>query len=226
MHPTLQQYFRLLREWLPRNYWRVALLFFGVLLPLVLFGELAEEIHEGDTFSWDDSILLAIKQRATPQLDWFIINAELTGGFLTLPFFVTVVLSLRFLKRVENATYFIFTVAGSYILNVLAKLFFERERPALWTSPLPESNFSFPSGHAMVSMAVAVAFIELAWPTKWRWPVVVLGLGSTLAVGYSRLYLGVHYPSDVLGGWCGALIWSCGLYLILRRSKVEPVAVS
>jgi membrane-associated phospholipid phosphatase len=226
MHPTFLEYSRLLREWLGRNAWRVALLFVGILLPLVFFGMLADEIHEGESFSWDESVLLYLHRNSTPQLDWLIVNGERLGGFLTIPFFVTVVLALRFLKRVENATFFFFAVVGAYTLNVLAKLFFQRERPALWESPLPETNFSFPSGHAMVSMAVAVAFIELAWRTKWRWPVVALGLGSTLIVGVSRLYLGVHYPSDVLAGWSAALVWTCGLYFLLRRSKVEPVAVS
>lgn len=226
MRPTLPEYFFRLRDWFSRNYWRVALLFFGVLLPLLSFGELAEEIHEGDSFSWDESTLQKIKANSTPLLDRLIINGELVGGFLTLPFFITVVLALRFLKRVENAMFFIYAVAGSYLLSIIAKLFFQRERPALWESPLPETNHSFPSGHAMTSMAVAVAFIELAWPTKWRWPVVVLGLASTLLIGFSRLYLGVHYPSDVLAGWSAALVWTCGLFLLLRRSKVEPVAVS
>ena len=226
MRTTSREYFARLRDWLCRNYWRVALLFVGVLLPLWLFGALAEEIHEGDTFSWDESTLLWIKANSSPLLDWLIINGELVGGILTFPFIIAVVFALRFLKRVENAMFFLYAVLGSYLLNIAVKAFFKRERPALWESPLPETNPSFPSGHAMVSMAIAVAFIELAWRTKWRWPVVVLGLGSTFIIGFSRMYLGVHFPSDILAGWSGGLIWTCGLYLLLRRSKVEPVAVS
>ena len=214
----MREYSHTAWRWLARNYWRVAFLFVGIFLPLVVFGKLAEEIHEGETFSWDDTSLLFIHRNATPQWDWVIINAERTGSFFTFPFLIAVIFALRFLKRARNATFFALAVGGAYVLNVLAKLFFQRERPALWTSPLPETNHSFPSGHAMVSMAIAVAFIELAWPTKWRWLVFVLGIGSTLAIGFSRLYLGVHYPSDVLAGWSAGLVWSCGLYLILKRN--------
>jgi undecaprenyl-diphosphatase len=204
-------------RWLRRDTWRIAFLFVGILLPLIFFGKLADEVHEGATLSWDEAILYSIHHNATPQLDWLIINAERTGGFLTLPFLLVVVFALRFLQRARNAAFFALCVGGAYALNVLAKLVFQRERPALWTSPLPETNYSFPSGHAMVSMAIAVAFTELSWRTKWRWPVVLLGIGSTLAIGFSRLYLGVHYPSDVLGGWSAGLLWACGLYLLLKR---------
>lgn len=204
----------------------MAILLVGVLLPLILFGQLAEEIHEGDSFSWDESVLQGIREYSTPRMDQIFATAEHTGSILVMPFLVAMIFALRFLKRSENATFFAFAVGGAYGINLLTKAFFQRERPALWASLAPESNYSFPSGHAMVSMAVAVAFIELAWSTKWRWPVVILGLGSTLLIGFSRLYLGVHYPSDVLAGWSASLIWTSGLFLLLRKSRAKPVAVS
>lgn len=221
----LEQFIPFLKR-LREKSWRIALLFIGILLPLVLFGKLADRIHEGRTFSFDDKLLLLIRDNSTPWLDWLIINAERTGSFFTIPFFIVVTLALRFLKRPGNALYFVFTVGGAYALNLLAKAFFQRARPALWESPLPETNFSFPSGHAMVSMAVAIAFIELAWRTKWRWPMLVAGLAGTFFVGFSRLYLGVHYPSDVVAGWSAALIWGCGLYLLMRKSMRKPVEIS
>jgi len=222
----MKKQFHILSSWYKQHHWNITFLFVGILLPLVLFGVLADEIHEGESFSWDTSVLQFIRLHATPFWDWIFITAERTGGVITVPFLIAVILGLRFLKRAENSTYFAFAVVGAYVLNVLSKIFFQRERPSLWTSPLPESNYSFPSGHAMVSMAVAAAFIELAWSTKWRWPVVALGIGNTLAIGFSRLYLGVHYPSDVLAGWSAGLIWACGLYWILKRGRRQPVAVS
>lgn len=222
----LKQHFVTLFSWARQHHWNIAFLFVGIFLPLMLFGTLADEIHKGDSFSWDNSVLQLIRRNATPFWDWIFINAERTGGIVTIPFLIAMILGLRFLKRAENATYFAICVIGAYVLNVAIKLFFQRERPSLWVSPLPESNYSFPSGHAMTSMAVAAAFIELAWPTKWRWPVVALGFGSTLFIGFSRLYLGVHYPSDVLAGWSAGLMWACGLYLILKRGRKQPVAVS
>ena len=213
-----------LYSWLRQHHWRITLLFIGILLPLALFGKLADEIHEGDSFSWDTSVLHFIHQHATPFWNWVFVTAEQTGGLFTIPFLVAMIFGLRFLKRPENSTFFALAVVGAYAINLACKAFFQRARPSLWESPLPESNYSFPSGHAMVSMAVAVAFIELSWDTKWRWPVLFASLLGTFIIGFSRMYLGVHYPSDVLAGWSASLIWTCGLFLILKRGSRKPVA--
>jgi membrane-associated phospholipid phosphatase len=84
---------------------------------------------------------------------------------------------------------------------VLSGLVYEIVAPAIYA---PESR-SFPSGHATSSMAVTASAAVLAWPTRWRWPAAWLGAGFVVVVGLSRIALGVHYPSDVLGGWCLAL---------------------
>src|SRR5690606_17364220 len=86
-----------------------------------------------------------------------------------------------------------------------------------WPPLAPETSFSFPSGHAMQSMALATALLVLAWNTRWRWPVLLAGAAFTGIVGLSRVYLGVHFPSDVLAGWCASLAWAVGLALLFRR---------
>ena len=90
-------------------------------------------------------------------------------------------------------------------------------RPAELIAVLTEPGFSFPSGHAMSNMAFGYALTLVFWHTRWRWPVAALGLGWGLAVGLSRIYLGVHYPSDVLAGFAASVAWVAGLYLILGR---------
>ena len=94
-----------------------------------------------------------------------------------------------------------FATGGSALLNLAAKQAFARDRPSLWESIAPEHNYSFPSGHAMGSMTLAVALVLLAWNTRWRWPVVAAMAVFVPMVGLSRVYLGVHYPSDILAGW-------------------------
>lgn len=90
-------------------------------------------------------------------------------------------------------------------------LVFELLAPGIY----PAQSRSFPSGHATSSMAFAATAVVLAWPTRRRWPVAILAVAFTSLVGLSRVALGVHYPSDILGGWalalaCVALVWLAG----------------
>ena len=81
-----------------------------------------------------------------------------------------------------------------------------------WLALAPETTFSFPSGHAMGSMTLATVLVLLAWRTRWRWWVALPMLGFVLMVGLSRVYLGVHYPSDILAGWAAAAAWTVACY--------------
>jgi membrane-associated phospholipid phosphatase len=190
----------------------LAALFLGVLLPLIIFGRLADEVREGEKLSLDEPVLHFIHQHATPIRDPLIIFITHLGrAWVMVPFCTAIGLYLVSTKRFREACFFALGTGGAALLNLAAKLFFGRARPDLWISPAPEYDYGFPSGHAMVSMAVAAALIVLAWPTKGRWPVILVGSVFVLAIGFTRLYLGVHYPSDVLGGWCASLAWVSGV---------------
>ena len=108
------------------------------------------------------------------------------------------------------------------MLNIAAKHAFARTRPSLWESISPESTFSFPSGHAMGSMTLAWVCMLLAWRTGWRWPVTIAALAFTLLVGLSRIYLGVHYPSDILAGWTAASVWAASCFFLVFRHRHHP----
>ena len=198
----------------------LALLFAGLLLPLWLFAELADEVHELESMVFDDALLLRLQAWASPGWDRFFLWFSLAGyRYGVIP--VDIVLSLVLLacRRWREAAFAIVAFAGSALLNVATKHYFQRERPSLWESIVPETTFSFPSGHAMGSMTLAAVLVLLAWHTRWRWPVLVLAVAFTGLVGVSRLYLGVHYPSDVLGGWAAGLAWTSGVYLVLFRHR-------
>lgn len=192
----------------------------SVLAPLVLFGHLCASIRSAGSLPWDTSILHALHGHATPQLDSAVAYVTIVGGLVALPAIGVVALGIGLLRQPVDAAFFVVSVSGAWSLNVVAKALFGRARPALWMSPVPEFDYSFPSGHAMCSMAIGAALIALAWSTRLRVPFLAGGVLGVFGVGLSRLYLGVHYPSDIIGGWCAALLWVTGAHFILLRGTV------
>lgn len=211
-----------------RARWRLLLLlFFGVGLPLAAFGALAEDVWTRGGLLWDAPVLRWVHAHATPGRDAAMKLVSAVGymhGVVPMGFVIFFVLLA--LRQRGNALFFAVAVVGAGTLNVAAKLFFRRTRPDLWLSPAPEHTYSFPSGHAMGSMALAAALAVLAWPTRWRWWAIVLGGAFTLLVGFSRVYLGVHYPSDVIAGWSASLAWVLGVSQVAygRLAKPRPRA--
>ncbi|GAA3931199.1 phosphatase PAP2 family protein [Luteimonas lutimaris] len=208
---------------LRRHGWRLVLLFTGLLLPLWGFTELADEVREGDGFPFDAPILLAAGELAREGFDrLFLLFSALGYEYGVVPVDIALVLLLALRRHYRESVFAAFATGGSGLLNVAAKQAFARERPSLWESIAPEHNYSFPSGHAMGSMTLAMVLVLLAWPTRWRWPVVAAMLVFVPMVGLSRVYLGVHYPSDILAGWAAASAWAVGVYLLVFRWHGRP----
>lgn len=204
---------------------RIALVFLGVLLPLWVFGELADEVHEMEDFVFDAPILLAAHAYGGETLDRiFVWITDVGYEYGVIPLDISIVLVLLVVKRWREATFAGLAFGGSALLNMGAKQFFARDRPSLWESIAPEESFSFPSGHAMGSMTLAMTVVMLAWNTRWRWPVTGLAMTFAVLVGISRVYLGVHYPSDIIGGWVAAIAWVVGVYFALFRPSRLPWA--
>jgi membrane-associated phospholipid phosphatase len=139
------------------------------------------------------------------------------------------VLALLVRRHVREGVFAALAIVGSLLLNVSAKHSFARVRPDLWQSVAPaETTYSFPSGHAMGSMTLAMVLVLLCWSVrtpwgwKWRWPVTVLATTFVLLVGLSRVYLGLHYPSDILAGWAAALAWVVGVYGLVFYGTLRP----
>jgi len=208
------------RHWMARNAWRFVLLFAGVLLPLAGFVALADEVHELEAFYFDAPLLWKMHDVARPSLDAafvFISRIGYQWGVIPADILIVAVLLLR--RRWREASFAALSFAGSALLNIGSKQFFQRDRPTLWESIAPESTYSFPSGHAMGSMTLAAVLVLLAWNTRWRWPALVFGALFAGSVSLSRIYLGVHYPSDILAGWCAALVWVVGCFLVMFRRR-------
>ena len=210
-------------------HWRSLLvLLIGVYLPLQVFEELAEYVWQNEGgFPWDVPILLAIHNASSPQLDVFAATLTKFGVFWGV-FPVATVIGLVLLSRGRwrSLAYFLTTVLGSIVINRTAKLLLHRVRPHLWESLSPEFDFAFPSGHAMSSMTLVAALVILTWGTRWRWLVLSFGSLFVLAIGWTRLYLGVHFPSDILAGWMVSLGWAIGVSLLIRPHSAKPSAVN
>jgi membrane-associated phospholipid phosphatase len=210
-------------RFLRKHAWRMVLWFACLLLPLWGFAALVGEVHEKKVFPFDAPILTMLHAVATPTLDhFFVLMTRLGYSWGVVPLDVILLLLFVLLRRFRDALFFGLAVIGSGVLNIVAKNHFARMRPDLWLSITPETTYSFPSGHAMGSATLGVAVILLCWPTRWRWPVTIVSLIFVLLVGVSRVYLGVHYPSDILAGWTAAIAWTFGMYALVDRKAPPP----
>ncbi|GAC1667856.1 MAG: phosphatase PAP2 family protein [Steroidobacteraceae bacterium] len=210
-------------RFLRKHGWRMLMWFACLLLPLWGFASLVGEVHEKQVFPFDAPLLNLLHGLGTPTLDRFFILVTRLGylwGVVPLDAIVLIFLAAR--RRFRDGLFFGIAVTGSAVLNIVAKNHYARLRPDLWVSLTPETTFSFPSGHAMGSATLGVAVILLCWPSRWRWFVVAASLGSVLLVGISRIYLGVHYPSDILAGWTAAIAWTLGMYILVDRKAPPP----
>lgn len=206
------------------KYWRrLLLLFAGLLLPLWAFAELADEVHDGEGFGFDLPLLRFAHTLSSGGLDRFqVLVSDLGYAWFVVPFDVVLVLFLAWRRRVREGLFAALALGGSALLNMAAKQSFARVRPDLWVSLAPEHTYSFPSGHAMGSMTLAWVVVLLAWRTRWRWPVLLVAAPFALLVGVSRVYLGVHYPSDILAGWTAASVWAVASFLMVFHHHRHP----
>jgi len=200
-----------------------ALLLAGLLLAFV---ELADEVAEGDTHAFDRAVLLALRSGAdsTDPLGppWFeaaLHDATALGGTPVLTLVTLVALGFLLLAgRRATAALVAVAIGGGVLLSNLLKAGFQRPRPELVAHLVDVSSLSFPSGHAMMSTVTWLtlgALLATVQSTR-RLRVYVLAVGAALAllVGVSRVYLGVHWPTDVLAGWCIGAAWALACWLV------------
>ncbi|MGJ7456968.1 phosphatase PAP2 family protein [Halomonas sp. MA07-2] len=217
--------------------------FTALLCVLVLSGgiwgfiELADEVSEGDTQSIDERLLLSLRDPAdhTDPLGPAWVE-ELGRDFTALGGVgVLVLISLGALgylllaRRYRAALFASVAVPGGVLLSTLMKIGFDRPRPDLVPHESIAYTASFPSGHAMMSavtyLTLAVLLIRIQPELRLKAYIMVLAIMLTLLVGISRVYLGVHWPTDVLAGWTAGAAWAALCWLVMRwmqrRGQVE-----
>lgn len=188
-------------------------------LALWVFAQLADEVLEKETQAIDTTILLAISHLHTPLLDQVMLGVTFLGQPSVL---VVVTLSLGIVllyqRRRFEATTLTIAALGAVGLNYLLKHLFARDRPVLWERIVDVRYYSFPSGHAMVSMVIYgfICYLLVTRFPRWRGWIFSSTILLIVAIGFSRLYLGVHWPTDVAAGYAAGLVWLIACILSLR----------
>jgi membrane-associated phospholipid phosphatase len=197
-----------------------------LLLAGSVFGWLLLAVLRAGGLPCDVSILEFWHCHATPALDRTAVFLTIVGN--TWPMVglgLLVFLGLLARQQRRAAWVFFAAVGGSMLLTQVIKPLVARPRPVLWASIRPEHTFSFPSGHAMDTAAIATALVFLVWGSCGRGWVWWLAPLFSLAVGWARMYLGVHNPSDVLAGWAAAVAWVAAVHWVARRRRSPPQAL-
>ncbi|MBD2197389.1 MULTISPECIES: phosphatase PAP2 family protein [Calothrix] len=206
-------------------HWRsLLILLIGVYLPFQFFEILAVKVWQNQAgFPWDIPILLSIHSQARPQLDVVaVILTRFGSAWTVLPIMSAIAIVLWRRKLWRSLAYLLTTGIGSIIINRTAKALMHRVRPQLWLSSAPEFDYAFPSGHAMTSMTLVMILLILAINHPRRWLMLLFGSFYVVAIAWTRLYLGVHFPSDILAGWMVAIAWAIGVSLIIKPYGNRP----
>ncbi|MEH2196463.1 MAG: phosphatase PAP2 family protein [Nostoc sp.] len=194
------------------------------LVILFVLAKIAEEVLEREAFAFDTNFLLWLHQFANPSLDNFMLFITNLGNPSTVVIVVSVNLILLWWQRYrEEAKFFILACLGGFILNTGLKLFFSKPRPELWHRLISEKSFSFPSGHALGSM-VLYGFIAYELATHYpRFATFIYSLTVILiaVIGISRLYLGVHWPTDIIAGYGVGFLWLMICITMLKLQKLR-----
>jgi membrane-associated phospholipid phosphatase len=177
----------------------------------LVFGILGEEIQDQEPVPVDTGANQFLHGFSSPALDALMKFASFLGSaYFVIPVLVVVVILLLRRRRLAEAIYLPVVYAGSGALNFLLKLLFHRDRPTFSWSPGAVNDYSFPSGHSMNSLVFYLGLALVTWTVFGRrlgTAVLSAGLVIVLLVGISRVYLGLHYVSDVIGGYAAGLIW-------------------
>jgi undecaprenyl-diphosphatase len=205
---------------------------------LFAFGIIAQEIAQGEPLTFDRRVMLALRSSATPSVPigpaWLQEAArDITslGSTIVLGIITFSVVGYLFLAgKAAVAWLMLLAVVGGVALNNLLKFAFARPRPDFVTHAARVFTTSFPSGHATLSAIAYLTIGALLARTHPSFTISIyfmaLAAFLTVLIGVSRIYLGVHYPTDILGGWCIGVAWAMACWVLMawlqNVGQVEP----
>ncbi|GGE37843.1 phosphatase PAP2 family protein [Agaricicola taiwanensis] len=201
------------------------------------FLSIADEVREGETSAFDQWVLLALRDptnhtdpRGPVWMQEMARDITALGGIPVLTMVTLVVIGYLLMSRKRGASLLVaVSVFGGMALSSLLKIGFDRPRPDLVPHEVHVYTLSFPSGHAMLAavtyLTLGVLLTRVSPRTRLRAYILAIAVLLTVMIGCSRLYLGVHWPTDVLAGWSIGAAWALACWVVAlwlqRRGAVE-----
>jgi len=191
---------------------------------LLLFLWLGEDVHTSRTQDVDNQVRTRVHAWASPALTRLMLRITQLGSTLTVTTLAVVTVVVFLKVKSKRATILLATdLAMALVLNTFLKDVFHRPRPQPFFGIPPPHTYSFPSGHALFSICfygMLAALLSTRLKSQLGRVAVWIFAGLlVLAISFSRVYLGVHYPSDVVGGWAIALAWISVLRMFDRGDE-------
>ena len=193
----------------------------------IAFVILAVVVNEEGSVGFDDPVIAFVKGLPVPTDVWTAITAA--GGAILIPIGIGIVVTLLALRRVRTAVIYGAALAGAALATQVLKVSIGRIRPPEGAA-VPAPGFSFPSGHTLNGTVTYGLIALLVWRSDlpvWVRRVVAIALGVLVfLIGVSRIALGVHYPSDVVGGWLGGLAVVAAVAVSTRQTMDEHEVIA
>ena len=208
----------------------------GACVLLLAFLTLAGEVTEGDTQAFDTRILQVLRQPDDPSrpigppwMESSLLDLTAIGGPTVLALVVLAVVGFLLLQtRYRTALFVVLTAISGELINTAMKHAFNRPRPTIVPHLRAVYTTSFPSGHAMESaivyLTLGAILMRVADSRVTKLYCLGIAVLLTVLVGTSRVYLGVHYPTDVLGGWIIGFVWASICWLVEDRLEASAIA--
>ncbi|MCU7667612.1 phosphatase PAP2 family protein [Bacillus thuringiensis] len=196
------------------------------LISLICFGIMAVLVTKQKTVAFDNKVIAFIQGLESPVLTTIMKVFTTIGSTKTVTVICLIVMFVLYkvLKQRSECLLFIAAILGSNVLFISLKMIFQRERPSLYRL-IEETGYSFPSGHSTIAFTLYGTILFLLWRyIQVRWKRVVLMVLTAMMIlvtGISRIYLGVHYPSDILAGFLIAGFWITLIIGIHQKNTSE-----
>lgn len=187
---------------------------------ILFFMLISHEISKSTVLAFDHQAIALIQSWINPRLTNWMLGITFLGSVNWIAILVVgggVVLFIK--KKRSLGLFFLLSSGVGALFNLLLKWLFKRERPDILPL-ISEEGYSFPSGHSMGSFifygALAYVIIHLVHQKSWKWIATILNGLIILFIGITRVYLGVHYPSDIVGGFFAGAAWLLACIILFR----------